>query len=138
MSPSSLNTILIWNLLATCPGQQHLNLSGKGETIVSITTGYPELPQLTEAVAVPGSSAGIDLKSQLNGEGSIASCYDTADRLRPSVTRGAIRTWLATCENAAHRRLDEDDLVYRPIPAWELPENSFTEDELRGEWMIPG
>lgn len=33
--------------------------------------------------------------------------------------------------------LDEDDLIYRPIPEAELPENVFREDELRGEWMIP-
>jgi len=82
----------------------------------------------------PGPSANVDLESELQGEGSLVSCWSIPERSQSSATRGGIQAWLSTCQNAQHRVLDEDDLVNHVLPEFELQE---TVVELCGEWMIP-
>jgi hypothetical protein len=85
----------------------------------------------------PGTSAHVDLESELQGEGSLVSCLGIPERSHSSATRGGIQAWLSTCRNAQHRVLDEDDLVNHVLPEFELQESMREEDELCGEWMIP-
>ncbi|CAA7271722.1 unnamed protein product [Cyclocybe aegerita] len=84
----------------------------------------------------PGSSAGVELEIQSFAGESISSALPVRDRPSAHRTVGEIRKWLATCSNANHRRLDEDDLVYSKDPRSELEENQFHQDMPRGEWMI--
>ena len=84
----------------------------------------------------PGPSAHVDLTSELQGEGSLTSCWEIPERSQSSATRGGIQAWISTCRNAQHRVLDEDDLVNHILPEFELQE-SIREEVLCGEWMIP-
>ncbi|KAJ3517155.1 hypothetical protein NLJ89_g690 [Agrocybe chaxingu] len=83
-----------------------------------------------------GSSAGAELEIQSFAGESISSALPVQDRPPTHRTIGEIRKWLATCSNANHRGLDEDDLVYGKDPRSELEENQFHQDMPRGEWMI--
>lgn len=85
-------------------------------------------------LVAPEPSAHVDLKSELQGEGSLASFWAIPERSQSSATRGDIQAWLSTCRNAQHRMLDEDDLVNHILPEFEL---QAEEDGLCGEWMIP-
>lgn len=84
----------------------------------------------------PEESAHVDLDSQAYEEGSSVSCWEIPEKTQSNVTTRGIRAWLATCQNAQHRVLDEDDLYYN-LPEYELLENMIEEDNLLGEWMIP-
>jgi hypothetical protein len=88
-------------------------------------------------VLAPGLSAHVDMESELQGEGSLVSCWAVPERSQSSATRGGIRVWLSTCRNTQHRVLDENDLVSLNQPEFELQEIMGGEDELCGEWMIP-
>lgn len=85
----------------------------------------------------PEESAHVDLDSQAYEEGSLVSCWEIPENTQPNVTTRGIRAWLATCQNAQHRVLDEDDLLYQNLPEYELLQNMIEEDNLLGEWMIP-
>ena len=85
----------------------------------------------------PEPSAHADLASQLEGEGSLVSCWSIPERSQSSATRGGIQAWLSTCRNAQYRVLDEDDLVNPVLPESELQEGMGEGNRLCGEWMIP-
>lgn len=84
----------------------------------------------------PEESAHVDFDSEMYGEGSLDSCWET-ERAQSNVTKGSIRAWLATCQNAQHRVLDEDDYLHQNLPEYELLQMMVEEDNMIGEWMIP-
>lgn len=92
---------------------------------------------LMSNLLAPGPSAHVDLESELQGEGSLVSCWTIPERSQSNATRGGIQAWLSRCQNAQHRVLDEDDLFNHHLSDFKLRGNTREEDELCGEWMIP-
>ncbi len=122
----------MWRLLLVCLDPLILNrfrVDG-----IQVSEPYSrEVVSFIDLSLAPDFSAHADLQSEC----SFASNWEIPERSQASATRGGIQRWLATCQNARYKLLDEDDIAFQNLPEHEMLECTVEADELQGEWMIP-
>lgn len=130
-NPSLRIWILLWRLLLVCLDPLILNRFGVDGMQVSEPYSR-EVVSFIHLSLAPDFSAHVDLQSEC----SLSSSWEIPERSQINATKGGIQRWLATCQNARYKLLDEDDMVYQNLPEHELM-STMEVDELQGEWMIP-